>query len=116
MGRGDLVGMTKRELLKPRVLDSVTRLRKFVELDSPAPLIGHELSLLFRVALAAYGVKVGIPLLDNIRENDLQSRGVCDWDDCTNAAERAPLGLCEKHQKELESDEASALLERLGAK
>lgn len=103
------MGMTKRELLKPRVLDSVTRLRKFVELDSPAPLIGHELSLLFRVALAAYGVKVGIPLLDNIRENDLQSRGVCDWQDCTNTVERAPSGLCGPHEKELLATEEKAI-------
>ena len=96
---------SKANLLKPRVLDCIERLRRLVELDAPVPIIGAASFSVFAIVLSAYGDKAGTPLLQHIREEDQHNRGLCNWEDCTNPVKRPKdMGICNFHQKELGID------------
>lgn len=98
---------TKEQLLKPRVLENIDRLRKIVELDAPAVIVGEFAFNLYATVLAAYGEEAGRGLVKHIRDQNLQSRGVCEHGDCTNPVARQPLGICEPCQKEIGIDDES---------
>lgn len=109
---------TKEQLLKPRVLENIDRLRKIVELDAPPVLIGEFAFSLYATVLAAYGEEAGRAMTKHIRDQNLQSRAVCDWGDCTNTVERTPIGTCAACQKEIGCDpesmaEIDAIAEKL---
>ena len=94
--------MTRKELLKPRVIDCVDRLRKLIDIDAPPVIIGAEIWLLFRTALAAYGEKIGQRMIHSLTEQALHSRGVCSMNECTNPVDRAGLSVCESCGAELD--------------
>lgn len=96
--------MSKSELLKPRVLDCIDRLRKVIELNGPPAFIGECAFSVFSVVLAAYGEEAGRGLIRHIREQDLQERAVCSWGDCINTVERPPLGICPDCEREIGCD------------
>lgn len=98
---------TKEQLLKPRVLENIDRLRKIVELDAPPVLIGEFAFSLYATVLAAYGEEAGRAMAKSIRDHNLQNRAVCDWGDCTNTVERTPIGTCAACQKEIGCDDES---------
>lgn len=110
----------KEQLLKPRILENIDRLRKIVELDAPAVLIGEFAFSLYATVLAAYGEEAGRAMAKSIRDHNLQDRGVCDWGDCTNPVERTPMGTCLDCQKEICCNpealaEIDAIVEKLAA-
>lgn len=85
----------KQAKLKPHVLESLYRLRRFIELDAPSVIIGREVCLLFKVTLSAYGAEAGMGLLDALRGGDLAMRGVCENDDCIEYVERPHINMCD---------------------
>lgn len=113
-----MVMKIKEQLLKPRVLENIDRLRKIVELDAPPVLIGEFAFSLYATVLAAYGEEAGRAMAKSIRDHNLQDRAVCDWGDCTNTVERTPIGTCPDCQKEIGCDpeslaEIDAIAEKL---
>lgn len=107
----------KPELLKPRVLECIDRLRKVVEMNGPPVFIGECAFSVFSVVLAAYGEEAGCGLIRHIREQDLQERAVCSWGDCINTVERPPLGICPDCEREIGCDpESMAKLDEDAAK
>lgn len=102
--------MTRKEdLLKPRLLECIDRLRKVVELNGPPAFIGECAFSVFSVVLAAYGEESGRGLIRHIREQDLHERAVCSWEDCTNTVERPPMGICPDCEREIDCDPESML-------
>lgn len=99
--------MKKTDKLKPRVLDSLERLKKFIELDAPAPIIGIEAWILFKVVLSTYGISAGMSMIGEIRDHDLHSRAVCANEDCIEYVDRWGSGICSKCEKELGIDNAT---------
>lgn len=97
----------KEQLLKSRVLENIDRLRQIVELDASPVLIGEFAFSLYATVLAAYGEEAGRAMANSIRDHNLQDRAICDWDDCTNAVERTPIGTCEACQKKIGCDDES---------
>lgn len=93
--------MTKQEMLKPRLLECIARLKKLIELDAPAVIIGAAAWSVFKVTLSTYGTAAGSTMLDDIRERDLHHRGVCSWQDCAAYVDRPDVAICKEHQKEL---------------
>jgi hypothetical protein len=84
----------KEALLKPHLLSTIERLKKLIEMDAPAVIIGHDAFAVFATALAVYGDSAGNGLISLLRESNLHGRGVCDHEDCTNYVERPPSGTC----------------------
>lgn len=84
----------KSRMLKPRLLESIDRLRKFVELDAPAVILGAEAWNVFQTVLATCGAIAASTMVQSIRDKNLQMRAVCAHEDCTNYVDRPPLGLC----------------------
>lgn len=87
-------GTAKSQLLKPRLLESIDRLRKFVELDVPAVILGAEAWNVFQTVLATYGTMAASTMVQSIRDKNLQMRAICAHEDCTNYVDRPPLGMC----------------------
>jgi len=85
---------TRKDILKPRVMDCVARLQKFIDMDAPAILIGSEIWLLFRTALACYGTSIGKKMLGDIMADALHGRGLCHMEECVNTVQRPNDGLC----------------------
>jgi hypothetical protein len=73
-----------------------------IDIDAPPVLIGAEIWLLFRTALAAYGEKIGQRMIHSLTEQALHSRGVCSMNECTNPVDRAGLSVCESCGAELD--------------
>jgi len=92
----------KQELLKPHLLESIARLKKFVELDAPGVVVGAEAFNVFATTLAAFGDGAGSTFIQHIRERNLHVRGVCNHQDCTRYAGRPGLGLCDECAKALD--------------
>src|SRR5689334_17185558 len=84
----------KTQKLKPRVLESIARLQKLVELDAPAVIIGAGAWNLFCVVLGAYGASAASTMIGHIRDQDLHKRAVCSHEDCINYVDRPSIGLC----------------------
>jgi hypothetical protein len=100
--------MTKKEqLLKVRALECLERLRKVIELNAPPLIIGDFAFSLYATVLAAYGEHAGEGLIRHLREQNLQSRALCHYGDCTNGVERTPFGICADCQKEIGCDDES---------
>lgn len=97
----------KEELLKPRVLECIDRLRKSVELNAPPVFIGECAFSVFAIVLATYGEESGRGLIRHIREQNLHERAVCSWADCTNAVERPSMGMCPDCEREIGCDPES---------
>lgn len=97
----------KAALLKPRLLDSVNRLKRLVELDAPAVIIGHEAWLLYKTTLACYGDAAASTMVSQIREAALESRGICHFNDCTNPVDRPETGICQSCLKSIGADDES---------
>lgn len=93
--------MTKQEMLKPRLLECIDRLKQLVELDAPSVVIGAAAWSVFKVTLSTYGTAAGSTMLSDIQERDLHHRGVCSWGDCTSHVDRPDVAICKEHQKEL---------------
>ncbi len=88
--------MTKKEkMLKPRVLECIDRLRKFVDLNAPPVIVGAAAWNVYTMVLAAYGTAAGSTMIQDIRDQNLHARGVCGWDDCTGYVDRPGSGVCE---------------------
>lgn len=84
----------KETLLKPFAIECVDRLRKFIELDAPAVIIGAAAWHAYTTILATYGKLAAGPMVDKILEQSLRSRAVCVHEDCVGYAERPSCGLC----------------------
>jgi hypothetical protein len=85
----------KSELIKPHLLRSIDRLKRFIELDAPRPIIGSELWIAFRAALATYGPEVGMPVMTSLYDAACAGRGICSWKDCVNEVDRPGVYICE---------------------
>lgn len=79
---------SKRELLRPRLLECIDRLRKFVELDAPAVIVGMSAWSVMKVTLATYGSDAWKCLIDDICEAELHDRAICRSDGCTAYVDR----------------------------
>ncbi len=94
--------MTKKEkMLKPRVLECIDRLRKFVDMNAPPVIVGAAAWNAFQTVLAAYGDSAGHAMINDLRRENLHGRGVCSWEDCDHTVERPGVGTCAACQKEL---------------
>lgn len=94
----------KTKLLKPHLLECVRRLKRFIDLDAPGVIIGMEAWNVFATVLATYGTAAGSTMVQNIRDKNLHSRGVCENGDCVVTVERPSLGICETCCKALGLD------------
>lgn len=89
-------GLTDKERkLKPHVIACSDRLRKFIDINAPAVIIGSEAWHLFCTVLACYGTAAGSTMIGHLRDANLHNRGTCSHDDCTNYVERPGVGWCE---------------------
>jgi len=86
--------MTKEEMLKPRLIQTIDRLKHLIELNAPGCVIAVDAFQVFATALAVYGEKVGNPLTQLIRDSNLHRRGVCTNGDCTNFIPRPNPDIC----------------------
>ena len=100
--------MNKQEMLKPRLLDCVNRMKKLLELDAPASIIGAEAFSIFATTLAVYGEQAGWAPIGHLHEQNLASRGVCTYgNECTNYVERPGPDLCLDCEKVIGCDPES---------
>lgn len=88
--------MTRKEIIKPHLLASIERLKKFIELDAPAVITGAEALNIYTTTLAAYGEAAGSRLIQRVIAAELHGRGLCQGDDCSNSAQRPGTGLCKE--------------------
>jgi hypothetical protein len=93
--------MTKTELLKPNLLACVERMKKLIELDAPAVIVGHEAWNILATTLATYGSAAGSGMVESIKDQNLHGRGVCSYEDCVNYVERPGVNVCEICLKEM---------------
>jgi len=99
--------MGKKEVLKPRLIECVERMRKLLELDAPPVLIGAEAFSIFATTLAVYGTEAGWSFLEHLRKQNLKSRAVCAWEDCIHPVEREETHLCAACEKKIGCDAKS---------
>lgn len=85
---------SKTDILRPRVIECVEHLRKLIDLDAPAVIIGAEAWHVFTTVLAAYGVVAGSTMIGNLRDGNLHGRGVCTYDGCTSYINRPGMSIC----------------------
>lgn len=95
---------TKRDALKPRLIECVDRLRKLIDLNAPGVIIGAAAWHTFATTLAVCGTGAGSTMIQQIMERNLHARGVCCHEDCAAIVERPGLGMCEACQKQLGLD------------
>jgi hypothetical protein len=95
----------KQEKLKPYVIECLERLRKLIDLDAPAVIIGASAWSLFTTILSAYGASAASAMVQHIRDENLHARGVCSHEDCTKYVERPNIGICEGCCKSLGLDD-----------
>ncbi len=87
--------MSKEEKLKPHVIEGCDRLRNLIDLNAPGVIIGAAAWQLYKTVLATYGTGAGSTMLQDLRDGNLHSRGVCSHEDCTAYVDRPGLGVCE---------------------
>jgi len=93
--------MSKKEKLKPFVIECCDRLRKLVDLNAPATIVGAAAWHLYVTVLAAYGSTAASTMVQNIREQNLHNRGICSHKDCTNYVDRPESGICKSCRSKL---------------
>lgn len=85
---------TKKEKLKPRLIECVDRLASLIKLDAPGVIIGHAAFNVFVTTLAVYGDSAGSTLISHLRDQNLHARAICSHEDCSAYVDRPTLGIC----------------------
>ena len=103
--------MTKKEKLRPYLIQCVDRLHKLIELDAPGGIIGAEAFNVFATTLAVYGSSAGSTFIQHVRDQNLHKRGTCSHGDCSNEVQRPDLGLCAGCVRELDLQDCEEVVQ-----
>jgi len=92
----------KEELLKPKLLRQIERLKTLIEMNAPPSVVGLQAWSLYRCTLAAYGRDAAEMAVSEIYAYALRESCTCYNDDCTNPVPyEDPTGVCDDCKKEL---------------